>query len=331
LTRADHELFRNLIQDRRDSFLEWISMVSEDQEDENVSTSVLQALERALDRFRDTDLGTCNECKAALERELVAVRPDSGICLDCMADGDRRQLEEDLTQAQEVNRSLLPQIVNRIGSFEIGIQYEPSRFLSGDFYDIRPQSNQDVVKLAVGDVAGKGLPAGLLRASLQATMRAFEHQPYSPATLLQLANRSFMALTSPARFASVFYGVLSDEDGSLVYANGGHLPPLLRRAEGGWQRLEPTGTVLGILADSRYEQRTVALQPGDLLVLYTDGVTEAERASGDFFDEHNLVRIIDDSALRPAQEIADLVVAELDSFSPPPPNDDRTLMVLRRR
>jgi sigma-B regulation protein RsbU (phosphoserine phosphatase) len=162
-------------------------------------------------------------------------------------------------------------------------------------------------------------------------MRVLNHQCDSPAKLLESANRNFAAVSGSGRFASVFYGVLDDETGSLVYANGGHLPPLLRRAYGGWEQLEATGVVLGLLDGAGYEQRSVSLEPGDLLVLFTDGITEAEASSGGFFEERNLMASVDDSVTLPAQSIVSSVAAELERFSPGPPGDDRTLLVLRRK
>jgi sigma-B regulation protein RsbU (phosphoserine phosphatase) len=247
-----------------------------------------------------------------------------------MGDSERRQLEDDLRQAQEVNRALLPRVVPGNGGWEIGIHYTPSRILSGDFYDVRYLSEKASMTLTVGDVAGKGIPAGLLRASLQATLRALNHHSVSPAELLCAANQNFLAISGSGRFASVFHGVLDSKDGALVYANGGHLPPLLRRASGRWEHLEATGTVLGLLDGVCYEQGLVSLEPGDLLVLYTDGITEAEEPSGGFFDQHNLMTAVDDYADLPPQEIARCVAAELERFSPGPPSDDRTLLILRR-
>jgi sigma-B regulation protein RsbU (phosphoserine phosphatase) len=331
VTHTDHHLFRSLISNRKESLLEWLSTASVVGRDDGVPAKVIEALEKALDRIQEPDLGTCEMCRGSLERELAAVCPDSPVCFECMGESERGQLEADLRQVQEVNRELLPRVVPEDGRWEIGIHYTPSRILSGDFYDVRFVSGKKSMNLTVGDVAGKGLSAGLLRASLQATMRVLNHQCDSPAELLQSANQNFFTVSGSGRFASVFYGVLDDEDGSLVYANGGHLPPLLRRASGGWEQLEATGTVLGILEDVRYEQRSVSLEPGDLLVLYTDGITEAEEPSGIYFEEQNLMAAVDASATLPARGIAASVAAELERFSPGPPGDDRTLLVLRRK
>lgn len=276
------------------------------------------------------DLPPCCKCDGHVERELIAVEPSADVCLECMSDDERGQLQDDLREAQAVNRSLQSKVFTRNGSWEMGIHYAPSRILSGDFYDLVVHETDQRISLSVGDVAGKGIPAGLLRTSLQATLRVLGGTTRSPAAILGEANQHFSAFAHPGRFASVFYGVLGSDDGAFVYANGGHLPPYLRRASGRWESLAPTGAVLGLFDHLTYEEKSVSLEPGDLLVLYTDGVTEARDPSGTFFDEENLVHTLNGLSDLPAQTIADRLGAELDRFSPDLQEDDRTVLILRR-
>ncbi len=329
MTQTDQDFFRRLIEDRREGFMEWLSAASKEERGHGAHQPVLQNLERALNQIQSDDFGNCVDCQGAMEKELLTFSPERDVCLDCMNENQKRQLEDDLRVTQEMNRAMLPRVVPDIGPWDIGIHYRPSRILSGDFYDIIRRS-PDTIALAVGDVAGKGMPAGLLRASLQATVRTLSHQSMPPAELLRETNRHFFDASHPSRFASVFYGLLQKDRGTLVYANGGHLPPLLRRASGDWEALGATGTVIGILEGSRYSEATCHIGLGDLLVLFTDGVTEAEDPSGKFFDERNLVEAVNSRVAQQAQEIADGVADELDRFSLAPPNDDRTLVVLRR-
>lgn len=278
-----------------------------------------------------TVTGICVACDGAIEPEFLTVRPDARICLDCMKEDERRALEDDLQVAQEVNRSLLPRRLPRDGAWDVGVHYRPSRILSGDFYDFLPRPEPKALALAVGDVAGKGIPAGLLRSGLQATLRALSHEAFSPSAILERANRHFLAASHPGRFASVFYGVLDAEQNTLVYANGGHNPPLLRRATGEIEKLASTGTVLGAIAGLTFEERVVPIAPGDLLVLYTDGVTEAFDGDDRLFGEERLSCAVHRLSSAPAQEIANGIAADLDEFAPGDPSDDRTLVVFRRR
>ncbi len=272
----------------------------------------------------------CTECNGFVEPEILSVNIDAKICFDCLEEVEIRHLERDLGLVQEMNRSLLPRRVQEITSWDIGIHYQPARILSGDFYDLLPHHQSDTVGVTVGDIAGKGIPAGMLRTSLQATMRVLDDQQLPPSMLLEQANQYFLEYAHPGRFASVFYGVLENGGGSLSYANGGHLPPLLRRTSGSWEMLESTGTVLGVVERSRYQQHSCSLARGDLLLLFTDGITEAQAPSGEYFDDLNLTATVDRLAGRGAQEIADRVAAGLNLFSPGRPSDDRTLVVLRR-
>jgi sigma-B regulation protein RsbU (phosphoserine phosphatase) len=273
----------------------------------------------------------CATCAGALEAELLAVYPQARICLDCMQEQELRALENDLTVAQEVNASLLPRRLPQDGAWEVGVHYRPSRILSGDFYDFIERPEPATLALAIGDVAGKGIPAGLLRASLQATLRALSQESFAPGAILQRSNRLFLDSSQPGRFASVFYGILDLEGARLIYANGGHNPPLVRRACGTIELLDATGPVVGALRDSRFEEADLHLGPGDLLVLYTDGVTEAADSADRFYGTENLAAALERRAAGSAQEIANHIADDLARFAPGEPADDRTLVVFRGR
>ena len=274
----------------------------------------------------------CAACAGDIEPELLSVYPSARICLDCMAEPDLRALEDDLQVAQEVNRSLLPRRLPLNGSWEVGVHYRPSRILSGDFYDFLPRPGIDpALSIAVGDVAGKGIPASLLRSALQATLRALSHEALSPGAILERANHLFLDASQPGRFASVFYGVLDASERALVYSNGGHNPPFIRRTNGVLEKLRSTGTVLGAFADLHYGEARTPIAPGDLLVLYTDGVTEAIDTEDRLFGEDRLARALERWAAAPAQEIAGRIAEAVTAFAPGEPSDDRTIVVFRHR
>ena len=277
------------------------------------------------------DIGTCLECAGAIEPEYLNVYPQARICLDCMAERDLRALEDDLALAQEENESLLPRRLPQDGAWEIGIHYRPSRILSGDFYDFMARPEPGALALAVGDVSGKGISAGLLRSGLQATLRALSQESFSPKAILDRSHRLFLDASSRGRFATVFYGIVDPQRSKLVYANAGHNPPLLRRATGAVEELKATGSVLGALQNTRFDQAETSLEPGDLLVLYTDGVTEASDAMEQFYGEGRLAAALDRWVAAPLQEIANRIVEDLLRFAPGEPSDDRTLVLFRER
>lgn len=270
----------------------------------------------------------CTQCDGVVEPELVSVYPSSQICLDCMPKSERTRLERELNQVQDLDRERLPNLP-RVDGWELGLHYRPSRLLSGDFYDVHSEEDGRLT-LLVGDVMGKGMPAALLRTALQSSLKALVPEVSSPARLLQKANRHFLHGASATRLASVFFGALNPGSGELSYANGGHLPPLVRRVSGEWQSLESTGMVLGALDDVAYTESRVSLEAGDLLVIFSDGFTEAENGNGELFDERAIARRIDAIADAPAQVIASTLAEELNRFAPGEPSDDRTLLLVKR-
>lgn len=270
----------------------------------------------------------CTQCNGFVEPELVSVYPSSAVCLECMGKVDRARLEKELNQVQQLDRSLLAD-VPIVSGWDVGLHYRASRLLSGDFYDVGADED-GTVKVLIGDVMGKGIPAALLRAGLQSSLKALTPEICSPARVLQKANQHFLGSASPGRLASVFLGALDPHSGELSYANGGHLPPLLRRASGDWQTLDATGMVLGALPNATYADATATLESGDLLVLFSDGFTEAENRAGEVFDEREITRRLDRLPGLPAQVLASSLAEELATFAPGEPSDDRTLLLVRR-
>lgn len=271
----------------------------------------------------------CTQCDGFVEPELASVYPSSEVCLDCMPSSERALLEDDLNQVQQLDRARLPDLPT-VDGWELGLHYRPSRILSGDFYDVRADDDGAHLRLVVGDVMGKGIPAALLRTGLQSSLTALAPELCSPAAVLEKANRHFLNSATPGRLATVFFGELEIGGGVLRYASAGHLPPLVRRASGDWEALATTGMVLGALANVPYAERETALGRGDLLALFSDGFTEAENADGEIFDERYITRTVDQLPDAPAQVLASSVAEELANFAPGEPSDDRTLVIVRR-
>lgn len=272
---------------------------------------------------------SCSVCHAAVERDLVSVYPQSTVCLECMAPSELSRLEKELNQVQSLDRTRLAG-VSGVSGWDVGLHYRPSRLLSGDFYDVCPSSEASGLRLLFGDVMGKGIPAALLRTGLEGALKALTGEPLSPADVLERVNRQFFSDAAPGRLASVFYGTVDGPEGELRYANAGHLPPLVRRADGSWTCLEATGMVLGALGDVPYTTERVSLSPGDLLALFSDGFTEAENAAGEPFDEGVMMGRIDALSDASPQVIASTLAEQLEQFAPGEPSDDRTLLIVRR-
>ena len=209
---------------------------------------------------------------------------------------EKARLERELQLAAEIQRALLPEALQSGAHFDVAAASIPCRAIGGDFFDYFNLPD-GTFAFALGDVAGKGPPAALLTAMIQGAFAAQVTAAESPAALMAHVNRTLIRRAIQSRFAPVMYGVLAP-DGSLTYCNAGHNPPMLIGK--GVRRLETGGLILGLFPQAVYEQETLQCEDGDLLVVFSDGVTEAENAEGDQFGEDRLLPCIESiAATRP--------------------------------
>jgi len=218
---------------------------------------------------------------------------------------EKERLLNELAIAQEVQTTLFPQSPAFMGSLEVHGTCLPARTVGGDYFDFifgfgpgtGPEGKSGHVTLALGDISGKGISAALLMSALHSADRAFsaavneEGTPVSPALLLKLLNAHLYRSTQSARYATLFLATYDPATRRLTYSNGGHLPPLVISKDGSVQKLEVGGAVVGLLDGLEYEEATVQLEPGDLLVMYTDGLTEPEK-NGEDFGEQRLMEFV---------------------------------------
>ena len=243
---------------------------------------------------------------------------------------DRLSLKDDLEIAREIQQAMLPQSTYRVPQVEVHGQTRPANTVGGDFYDIQPLSDGRVV-VALGDVAGKGSPAALLMALLLAMLRTLLDEGLELPALIDRLNLQVFRHAPRTRFITLFFAVIHPATGALAYVNAGQTPPLLRRVDGTFERLADGGIALGLAETSRYRARATELVPGDVLVLYSDGITEAEDPRGVAFEEAGLERVIALRAEATAPDLADAIVkavevhAEDTRFA-----DDLTVVALRR-
>lgn len=243
---------------------------------------------------------------------------------------DRLSLKNDLDIARAIQQAMLPTDTERVQDTEIHGLTRPANTVGGDFYDIQPTRDGRIL-IAVGDVAGKGSPAALLMALLLAMMRALLEEYAEPAPLVARLNTQVLRHAPPSRFITLFVGLYHPTSGDLVYVNAGHMPPLLQRASGTFDRLIEGGVALGMLDGSTFDTGVARIDSGDRLVLYSDGITEAESTSGRFFDEAGLMRVLSTeagaSASRVCQAVLQSVVSHVGDSRL---TDDLTVLVLRR-
>ena len=200
---------------------------------------------------------------------------------------DRLSLKNDLEIAREIQQAMLPGgIYTAAGVETLGVS-RPANTVGGDFYDIIPLEDGRLV-IAVGDVSGKGSPAALLMALLLAMMRTLVDEKLEPAELVTRLNLQVGRHAPASRFITLFYGIYQPLTGELAYVNAGHMPPLVLASGGTFERLSHGGIALGMFPGSVYSVGHAHLSRGDLLVVYSDGITEAENAAGQPFDEQGL-------------------------------------------
>ncbi len=241
-----------------------------------------------------------------------------------------RLLQKELEQAAEIQRNLLPREIPAAPGLDLAGNSTPCRAVGGDYYDFFPYPNGRL-GVVVGDVAGKGLPASLLMASLQARVQVLAEEAGDLSAMVTRLNRTISAHCPPNRFISFFAAIADPAANRLVYVNAGHNPPLVVRAGGASEILETGGPVLGVGSAGVYSQGEAAFGAGDLLVLYSDGVTEALDASGAEFGEERLlaeIRLHRKERARAIQEAVEQALA--DFLSNTPAIDDITLVVVKR-
>jgi phosphoserine phosphatase RsbU/P len=233
----------------------------------------------------------------------------------------------DLDEARRIQRKLLPSTMPPLDGWEVAVSWQPASGVGGDCFDAIP-FGPTRIGLSIADVVGKGIPAALLMSNLQAAVRAFATNTTEPAELCQQVNRILCNHIAEGRFISFFYCIVDSDDSTLTFANAGHYPPILVRANGNVERLDTGGAVLGVFPEGQYVQGQVALQSGDRIVLYTDGITDVCNAADEEFGDSRLtaLAVANRSCSAPALQarLADAVQAYSDGRF----QDDATLIVM---
>ncbi|GAB4323986.1 MAG: hypothetical protein Kow0074_16560 [Candidatus Zixiibacteriota bacterium] len=239
-----------------------------------------------------------------------------------------KRLQEDLRHASAIQQQLLPSEPPNIPGLQAAGVSHPARDVGGDYFDFI-DLGENRWGIAVGDVSGKGMPAALTMANLQALLRGFANSSHSVAPCIREVNRLLSSSTGSKTFVTLVYAVFDANSRELTYCNAGHNPPYLFRADGTLEELTVGGLVTGAFDFSDYEEATIKLNPGDRLVLFTDGVTEAANPQDEQFEEERLIESIR-SYSGTAQGLIDKVLADVLAFQKDAPvADDITLVCLQ--
>jgi len=251
-------------------------------------------------------------------------------CRLFLRDEQMRVLERELATAAKIQQHILSARAPEIPGWEISAYNLPCHEVGGDYFDFQPREGGRLA-LAVGDVSGKGIGAALLTGAVQATFRAHVSTGAKMSHVVDRLNRAVEASSADEQFVTFFCGELDPQAATLRYVNAGHNPPLMMRLAGGVEELNRTGLVVGIMDDASYDEGQLTFEPGDLLVMYSDGITEVVNPADEEFGPERLVRTVQYVRDQPLERIQEIVLKELAAFQGPDVRqfDDMTLLMLR--
>jgi serine phosphatase RsbU (regulator of sigma subunit) len=244
---------------------------------------------------------------------------------------EKRRMEEELKVASEIQMRLQPVAPPSLEGWEMtGVSF-PCREIGGDYYDFIQRKRDNRVIIAVGDVSGKGTGAALLMSSLHAAVRAQSQTGHPIRDVMSEINQYIYENSPPNKFLTLFYGELDPETGTLTYSNGGHNNPFLSRSTGEVERLDRGGLPIGMMQGVPYQEASVQFESGDVLVIYSDGITESVDAQDEEFGEQRLIEVLKQNRSRSSSGIRDRIDEALSRFvGSMAPVDDMTLMIIKR-
>ncbi|MCI0330123.1 MAG: SpoIIE family protein phosphatase [candidate division Zixibacteria bacterium] len=241
---------------------------------------------------------------------------------------EKRRLEGELAVARQIQLSFFPKKIPEMSGFDIYGGNISTAEVGGDYYDFIPIF-ENQIGIAIADVSGKGVPSALIMAAFRASLKAEIRNNYAIRTIMAKVNSLMHESIEPGNYVTAFYGVLDSKKKIFTFSNGGHNPPLVLKADGSREYLTKGGVALGIFADSTYKEKPYPLRGGDILVFYTDGVTEARNGQGEEFGLPRLERLVEENRAWSAREMYTAVEGEVIRFQHYRRHDDFTLIVLK--
>jgi sigma-B regulation protein RsbU (phosphoserine phosphatase) len=331
---------RTYLLQKRLALNEWLSAVPADKKaillgpsNQEAVLAHLGAIEEAIAKTESGALGVCRVCGGSVEDDLLEVDYTANVCIEHLSNEEIARLEDELELARTVQKALLPQEAPNIPGLDVAAYSRPAEFLGGDYFDFIDFS-ADTYGLVIADVAGHGVSASLQMASLQALVRATVPTSHSPAEVAKRIHGLFRHNIRFVTFVTVFIGAFSPATKTLTYCNAGHNPPLVLHPNGSqgtsasW--LRATGPAIGLVEVTEFGERALTLHPGDLLVLYTDGVIEAADPNNDLFGTDRLVGVVERLYDSSSRDVVRGIRQSIEGFVVDRPlSDDTTLVVCR--
>jgi sigma-B regulation protein RsbU (phosphoserine phosphatase) len=336
------QLIRASLVERRQNLTDWLSTtpawkkaVRLGPADERAVQARLRVLDTAIEKTEDETLGLCEVCDEYVEPSRLEVDYTCCVCLDHLSAAERNRLEFELELSAKVQQALLPEEVPEIPGLEVAAFSRPAEIVGGDYFDFF-RFGDEAHGLVIGDVAGHGMSASLLMASLQASLRTLVPDYEAPAEVMGRLNLLFSHNIRMTHFVTLFLARFDSRTYDLTYCNAGHNPPLLLRPQSSSKEplscLRPTGAAIGLVEALQFGTETVTLAPGDVLLLYTDGVTEAINPQEEEFGQERLAELVRRSSQWSARELVREVRGHVQAFTHGQPlADDTTIVACKAR
>jgi sigma-B regulation protein RsbU (phosphoserine phosphatase) len=288
---------------------------------------LLEEVDSALHRIDHGSFGVCEICDGMVDEEVMRENPLARVCLDCLTPKQQRALEYDLELAAQIQKGLLPPCDAAFAGWDISYHYQPAGVVGGDYCDLIDDGDGGLY-FVLADVSGKGVAAAMLSSNLRAVFRSLITVGLPTAELMTRANRLFRQSALPTQYATLVCGKATP-DGEIELVNAGHLPALLA-GERGITQLESTSQPLGIFDDQKFTAAKARLHSGDTLVLYTDGISEAENDGGDEYGLERLQKVIHEHRVGCTEKLIDACKRQLDKFRGRRERfDDETFLAIR--
>jgi sigma-B regulation protein RsbU (phosphoserine phosphatase) len=289
---------------------------------------LIHEVDAALARMETGSYGLCDVCHEPIEADRLISDPLARFCLDHLTPHQQRALESDLGLAAKIQEGLLPGPHLHYGVWEADYHYEPAGIVSGDYCDLVPAQSGDFYFI-LGDVMGKGVAASMLMVHLQAMFRTLISMGLPLPELVERASRVFCESTLPTHYATLVCGRARDS-GEVEVCNAGHPPPLLI-SRGGVSQIDPTGLPLGAFCDEQFTTSRVQVEPGQAILLYTDGLSEARDSGGRMYGSDRIRELALGQQGRQPKDLIDICLKDLAAFRKDVPvGDDLTIMAIRR-
>lgn len=289
----------------------------------------LDTLDNVLQKAEENTLGLCTVCHDYVDTSRLEMDYTACVCIEHLTGEERSVLESELELSQKVQRALLPHELPTIKGLEIAAFSRPAHIVGGDYFDfVRMADSSHAIVIA--DVMGKGMPASMLMASLQASLRIIAPESDRPSTIVRRLNAMFLHNIQLTKFVTFFIAVYDETSRTFTYVNAGHNPPLIVRADASIMPLAPTGAAIGLAEKGEFGEKSVRLDIGETLLLYTDGLIEAGKRGKEMFGQDRLESSVLLTRNSSPQHTISAIRERLQIFlRGGSPSDDLTLLAIR--